>query len=245
MQFWTRSSDTDRKKAAASALAVTEEEVQGLEGLSRELFLEIVDMRNNISREKKTRTIKGRLLNVIGYFMCIFCCYKTFMAIINTVFNREKNKDPATMVLERGLFFSQYLLPKSWVSQVNVEVWIQNFSFVLVGVLVFTQTRGFLMTIMKIFFRVSSSISSNSVVLLLAQVMGMYFMSSILLMRMNLPEKYRNSVSDHFGQIQFSFYHHWFDGIFVCSAVATVAIFYFLNKMNAKRKDDQGDGSCA
>jgi golgi pH regulator len=34
-------------------------------------------------------------------------------------------------------------------------------------------------------------VSSLGVVLLLAQVMGMYFLASVLLMRMNLPEEYR------------------------------------------------------
>lgn len=38
----------------------------------------------------------------------------------------------------------------------------------------------------------SSSVSSNSVVLLLAEVMGSYFVSYVLLMRMNLPPKYRH-----------------------------------------------------
>ena len=43
----------------------------------------------------------------------------------------------------------------------------------------------------QIFNQWSSTASSHSVVLLLAQVMGMYFVSSVLLMRMNLPPKYR------------------------------------------------------
>ena len=37
----------------------------------------------------------------------------------------------------------------------------------------------------------SSYISTSTLVLLLAQVMGMYFLSSVLLMRMNLPIHYR------------------------------------------------------
>lgn len=64
-------------------------------------------------------------------------------------------------------------------------------SLVLVGILVFTQTRGFLLTLLKIFRAWSSIVSSNSVVLWLAHLMGMYFVSSFVLMRMNLSPKHR------------------------------------------------------
>lgn len=64
-------------------------------------------------------------------------------------------------------------------------------SLALVGILVFTQTRGFLLTLLKIFRAWSSIASSNSVVLWLAHLMGMYFVSSFVLMRMNLSPQHR------------------------------------------------------
>jgi golgi pH regulator len=64
-------------------------------------------------------------------------------------------------------------------------------SLIFVGILVFTQTRGFLLTILKVFRAWSSIVSSNSVVLWLAHLMGMYFVSSFVLMRMNLNPTHR------------------------------------------------------
>ncbi|CAG8492687.1 9683_t:CDS:2, partial [Cetraspora pellucida] len=61
------------------------------------------------------------------------------------------------------------------------------------------------------FFRaVSNSVSRNDIVLLLAQIMGMYFLRSI----------------------EFSFYHRWFDVIFLVSGLASVVFLYFVHQAN-------------
>ena len=78
--------------------------------------------------------------------------------------------------------------------------------------------------------------------LLLAQVMGMYFMSSVLLMRMNMPEAYRKTISAVLGNIHFNFYHHWFDTVFILSALSTVGMLWVAQTLNAQRKADQGLG---
>ena len=81
--------------------------------------------------------------------------------------------------------------------------------------------------------------------LLLAQVMGMYFLSSVLLMRMNLPIGYRcetscqalcesqlttlrpscrQIITEVLGDVPFDFYHTWFDALFLMSVVTTCAL---------------------
>ena len=84
----------------------------------------------------------------------------------------------------------------------------------------------------KWFYALSSSKSSNIIVLVLAQTMGMYFVSSVLLMRMNVPLEYRKIITQVLGDLQFQFYHKWFDLIFLFSALMSIGVLWFVHKSN-------------
>lgn len=58
----------------------------------------------------------------------------------------------------------------------------------------------------------------------------MYFCSSVLLMRMNLPAEYRVIITEVLGNLHFNFYHRWFDVIFLVSALSTIVVLYLSQK---------------
>ena len=99
---------------------------------------------------------------------------------------------------------------------------------------------------LKIFHRQNATYSlhySNMLVLFMAWMIGMYFVSSVLLMRMNLPLMYRRAITQVLGDIQFKFYHQWFDFIFIISALFFLAVFYTIDSSRAPSSLKAADDS--
>ncbi|VDP13286.1 unnamed protein product [Soboliphyme baturini] len=67
--------------------------------------------------------------------------------------------------------------------------------------------------------------------------MGMYFVSSVLLIRMSMPPEYRSMITVVLGDLQFSFYHRWFDVIFLISALSSIGFLYIAHKHQAPEKN--------
>ncbi|KAE8900268.1 hypothetical protein PF005_g25341 [Phytophthora fragariae] len=215
-----------------------EAEILTLESLGRELFLEVNDLRDVQERSLRARTLRGRVFNFFGYVMSAFCMYKMVMSTVNVVFRRNRDKDPITDAVEKLL----YIWP-SLAEQLNIRFVSEVASLSFVGILVFTQTRGFLVTLLKFFRTYSSTVSSNSVVLWLAHLMGMYFVSSFVLMRMNLSPLHRQRIDEVLGEIEFNVFHRYFDMMFVVSASCSLGVLALTKFSKASRTANNDYGA--
>ncbi|XP_034303543.1 Golgi pH regulator isoform X3 [Magallana gigas] len=141
---------------------------------------------------------------------------------INIIFDRVGKVDPVTRGIEIAVNYIGI--------QFDVKFWSQQISFLLIGIIIVTSIRGLLITLTRFFYAIASSKSSNVIVLCLAQLMGMYFVSSVLLIRMNMPQEYRSIITEVLGDLQFNFYHRWFDVIFLVSALSSIGFLYIAHK---------------
>ncbi|KAI6239356.1 Protein Y75B8A6 [Aphelenchoides fujianensis] len=206
------------------------------EEFSRHLFLELVELDNmkaslfpfhsffflfktGMSTERRGRAM---YFNFIGYFFSAYCIWKIFISTVNIVFDRVNKVDPVTKGIEIFVHHLGY--------EIDIRFWSQQISFLLVGIIAITSIRGLLITIAKFFNAISSRKSSNLIVRILAHVMGMYFVSSVLLIRMNMPLNYRKILTEVLGDLQFKFYHKWFDVIFLISILASTLFLYLAHK---------------
>ncbi|KAJ1667852.1 hypothetical protein IW140_001403 [Coemansia sp. RSA 1813] len=203
-------------------------EIENLERVTQELFADVENMCLEHDRYEASKTLAGRSRNVLGYFFALFCVSKIAMTLGGILLNRVGRSDPVTSALTLA---ATHVSP-----DFDMAFWSQMLSFALVGIMVIGSLRGLLIQFTKLFNTpFSTMVSPSSIVLVLAQIMGMYFVSCMLMMRMSLPPKYRPMISAVLQTTGFYFYKRWFDIIFLVSVVAS-ALLVFLSHQEQRDK---------
>ena len=85
--------------------------------------------------------------------------------------------------------------------------------------------------------RDSHARANTALVLVVAGVSGMHVIATLLLMRMSMPEEYREGISRAVGNMHFNFFHRWFDLIFLIAVMGSVVMTVFHATAHSKRVD--------
>ena len=206
------------------------EELCTSENLYLQLLHELDDLHIDRQKLEFGKTWKGQYYNALGWLFSVYCIYKLLMCIINILFNRFGEIDPITNTLTLYIKYSN----QTTLTEDDIESITQPLSFVSVGLMVLFSIRGVLIQLLKLFRRFSRNIPPHHIILLFSQLLGMYFLSTVLLMRMNLPLAYRGLLTEVLGNMSFHFYHKWFDVLFLLSALSSISIIYTTKTSKSK-----------
>lgn len=133
--LWSRS-DSESLTELKSRCATLEE-------LTRQLFVELVELRQMQQRIIWSKTLRGQYFNILGYIFSAYCVMKILICTHNLILDRVVKVD----IVTRGL---QIAITYVGLEIDDVRLWSQHLSFTLVGIIVITSIRGLLITLTKV-----------------------------------------------------------------------------------------------
>ena len=113
---------------AAENVYILHQELNALQPLCSELFLDIHAMKLSRRRIRLSKTYYGKLLNVLGHVLFVYCVFKTGNAIFNIVLSRDRTIDPITKFFIRLCYLTNVQL-----DQLTIEFYTQHLSFLMIG----------------------------------------------------------------------------------------------------------------
>ncbi|KAI8109796.1 hypothetical protein M9434_001075 [Picochlorum sp. BPE23] len=200
-----------------------EVEISSLSSLESALQADIVDLRKQRYKAQISRTMRGHVQNLLGYILSIYCIYRMFASSKALVVGEDTSSDPVSKTLAFILrFFSGGSL------RLDVQAFSQYLTLAFVGFISITSLRGFIMHMQSFFsFFRGARTSSVGFVLFLTELLGFYTISTLLLLRRQLPEQYRATVTDAIGgDLEFDSYHRGFHAIFLLTAIVSLGMFW-------------------
>ena len=195
-----------------------------MEQVCRSLFSELHEVKTARGRAVESRTAWGKVKNAAGIAMAAVCAWRVVTGLYHLVFKRQLRTDPITAAL------SVLITTKTKVDYVDPKVLSQYLSLLFIGFLVANSMRNFVYALNRLFFAVGGGGGGTStfLVLFVAEMQGLYFLSSVLLIRNSLPDRYRGFIDEAMGadNLEFSFYQNFYDLIFLTSSLLTCMLLW-------------------
>jgi golgi pH regulator len=139
-----------------------------------ETFFELSEVLSAKREAEEATTLLGQFKQYTGILLTLYAIFKMVQTASNLFLQKVPSKDSISSTFEWILFFFS-------VSPNVIDILVQPASIILVGLLVFMSIRGFLTNLTKLFssYAVTTASMTTAVVVILAQVMGMYFVSTV------------------------------------------------------------------
>ncbi|ORE01136.1 hypothetical protein BCV72DRAFT_246167 [Rhizopus microsporus var. microsporus] len=202
-------------KGKDQEMELLQTEIEQLEGLAVSMNNDLEELERDRARTKYAKTWKGKAWKLVNMMFAIYCAYRFIVS----------SMDPITRTLSMIIsHFDSY--------NIDPTFWSQQLSFWFAGIIVFSSVRSFLKLLSKLLeiFLLKITFSTNNILLLIAQVMGMYFLSSVLMIQLNLPLEYKYLLSSSLQSIELDIYKYWSDTISCIACILSILIICVLRQ---------------
>ncbi|KAJ3542078.1 hypothetical protein NM688_g6011 [Phlebia brevispora] len=228
-------------------------EIRGLEALEYQMARNLRALKQHREEAKFSRTISGRLFYWAGRLFAVYCVYRTVMAAVNVMSPTRVSDAPAptpqepvrprtnTDVLTILLAHALSLFPSIQLSPDEVAVVSRQISLGLVGIIILSSIRTVLRGVARALRVTSRRLGASLMLLMFAQVMGIYLLSTLVQLRTSFPPpSTRPDTTPDIGLVnlfstlpEYQVFGSVFDSAFLLAAVVSAITLWFYHRINS------------
>ncbi|KAK4054804.1 hypothetical protein OIV83_000728 [Microbotryomycetes sp. JL201] len=217
---------------AATHLKSLETEIKAMEIVEANITKDVATLKRRKELRDMGRTFKGRLWLAAGWLLSVYCVWRVFTACVNLIFgytrtvHRHSEASAATEGAEGTDLLTSLLSRLASLLEIDIDIamWSRLLGLVLLGSIILANMRNALKA-------ASSGISVAVMLLFLAQLMALYFITSLI----SLPSS-PSEASEHLLDTlpSFAVFSRLFDLVFLVAACTTFVIRLVGNKMKVQ-----------
>ncbi|KAK2460368.1 hypothetical protein APHAL10511_007533 [Amanita phalloides] len=218
-----------------------EQEIRGLEALEHEMARKLESLCESRDTAKFALTWKGKTLNIIGYLFAIYCVVRVFNSLVNIVLPSRRVASSATtysdIISELLVYILSWTYTSRHIELDDVTPIARQLSLVFVGIMILTSIRLVLRGVTRALRVTSRNLGASLMLLILAQLMGIYLLSTVVQMRSSFPPPPKppndEDAVNLFSTIPpYEVFGSLFDWSFLAAAVTSGAVRWGIQKMN-------------
>ncbi|KAL3787536.1 hypothetical protein HJC23_013745 [Cyclotella cryptica] len=226
------------------------QEINFMENLVGDMSDDIEEMKHSQELALKARTKFGRISWILGMVFSIILVIRVALAASSILVTPRvsdsssmprQHRDPITTIL-------MWLTGHHVVSDEQYELYLQGTSLMLAAFLTLSQVRAFFRCMsalgrkLSLLFCISMDENQKSIgdisLLLSSFVMGCYFLSCVVVIKMSLPIECRSSFSTAVGKLDFRFNSALLNTVFctsTCTSALVLGFLFGIKRNNSER----------
>ncbi|KAK0558044.1 hypothetical protein OC846_000036 [Tilletia horrida] len=179
--FFARMTGSSKNHQDVKALSL---EIVGLEALAKSMRDDLAIMRTSAQEAQFNKTVQGRFILLLTRIFGVYCAFRLVLSLLNlTIIGYANTEKPPPDFISLGLTH----LVKLFDVDLDVAVWTRQISLGMIGLLILLRIRTILGYLAAVFSSVSASVSTSVLILVLAEIMCVYFLATLIQFRSTLP----------------------------------------------------------
>ena len=210
--------------------------------VSLDIFLQTEEVAERARMAAAVKTWKGPFLASHGIILGLFSTFKFCATVWNLFRGSFSMVDPVTNGLTTAAKWAPWL-PDFLLSYLpgspTVEAMAGQIAFLFNMIIIVSALRGFLLLVFRLTCRNSMTLSPESLLLVFAWFMSLYFLGMSLLLRKSLPERSRLSLITAVGGREVpSAHYHWVHDVCFALFVCGTTVVKRVQWVNARRENE-------